>query len=283
MGVKCRPATILVRRIGRMTRTLAALTAFLSFACDSGPRETDTPAATRPDDKTAPGGLTIVPSALGSYDEMWAPLRELTTLAQPLSTESARKMLETLNEHEGSAPAGAVSPQPMIISEQRQEGETLWLVFYTDHRLLKPDTYQVEQPVAEALESALYSEQVTGAAFNPYTTVSKEEVFNYSVDKLYLAGLIGYLTSRDAEPGRHWESANSARSAEKPFEVLQHALRSLDDKEEWSRCELAKLWAMWELDSPALATWLSRSSSGSSERDTTHPKQGLCSNAFATP
>ena len=84
----------------------------------------------------------------------------------------------------------------------------------------------------------------------PYTRVSTQEVFNYNVDKLYLAGLVGYLTAADAQPGRRWEAANAARDAGKPFETLHHALRSLEDGEEWSRCELAKLWATWELDFP---------------------------------
>ena len=62
------------------------------------------------------------------------------------------------------------------------------------------------------------------------------------MNKLYLAGLIGYLTAREA--------ANAAREAGNGYETLHHALRSLSDEEAWSRCELAKLWAMWELDVP---------------------------------
>ena len=231
-------------------RFLATVTAFVSVACGSGPADSPPPSETTTSDEMVSDGLTLVPSALGSYDEMWAPLRGLETLVQPLATHSAKQMLETIREGGGSAPAGSIDPQPMIISETRRGDETLWLVFYTDPQLLKPETYSVEQPVADALESALYTDVVTGAAFNPYTTVSKKEVFNYSVDKLYLAGLIGYLTAREAEPGRRWEAANAAREAGKPYEALHHALRSLSDKEEWSRCELAKLWAMWRLDFP---------------------------------
>ena len=70
------------------------------------------------------------------------------------------------------------------------------------------------------------------------------------MNKLYLAGLVGYLTATEGRPGARWEAANAAREAGKPFEVLHHALRSLEDQEEWSRCEAAKLWAMWEVDFP---------------------------------
>ena len=242
--------SIPVRCMGSVMRFLAAATALVSFACGFEPTESEPPPETKTANVPAPSGLTLVPSALGSYDEMWAPLRQLESLYQPLATNSAKQMLETFHEGGGSAPAGTRNPQPMIISEQRQEGETLWLVFYTDHKLLRPETYLIEQPVADALESALYTEQVTGAAFNPYTTVSEKEVFNYSVNKLYLAGLIGYLTAKDAEPGRHWEAANTARKAGNLYETLHHALLSLSDGEEWSRCELPKIWAMWELDFP---------------------------------
>ena len=224
--------SIPIRFTGATMRFLAAATALVSVACGSEPTDSVPPPETSMADAAAATGLTIVPSALGSYDEMWAPLRGLESLYQPLATNSAEQMLEKLHQGGGSAPAGTVNPQPMIISEQRPEGETLWLVFYTDHNLLQPETYMIDQPVADALESALYAEQVTGAAFNPYTTVSKREVFNYSVDKLYVAGLIGYLTARDAEPGRHWEAANAARNAGKPYETLHHALLSLSDGEE---------------------------------------------------
>ena len=236
--------------MGSVMRFLVTATALMSIACGFEPTESAPTPEPRTAEMTAASGLTIVPSALGSYDEMWAPLRRLESLYQPLATHSAEQMLETLHEGGGSAPAGTANPQPMIISEQRQQGETLWLVFYTDHNLVRPETYLIDQPVADALESALYAEQVTGAAFNPFTTVSKKEVFNYSVNKLYLAGLIGYLTARHAEPGRHWEAANAARNAGKIYETLHHALLSLSDGEEWSRCELPKIWAMWELDFP---------------------------------
>jgi len=217
-------------------RLRAVTIALVSVACGSAPPpETDVVHVT-PETR-----LTLVPSAVGSYDEMWAPLRELETLYQPLSSASAKQMLET---------PGEIDPQPMIVSEQRPQGQTLWLVFYTDRDLLAPGTYTIDQSVANALESALYTEEVTGAAFNPFTTVSKQEVFNYSVDKLYLAGLVGYLTARPAEPGRHWEAANAARKAGSPYETLHHALLSLSDGEEWSRCELPKIWAMWELNFP---------------------------------
>ncbi len=184
-----------------------------------------------------------------SAAEIEFSLRKLPIIVKPLSTESAKQMLETIRE-QGSAPADAVSPEPFIVRGQGRNGQTLWMVLYTDSRMLKPETYSIEEPVADALKSALHSELLTGVAFNTLTTIARYQPFEYRVDKLYLAGLIGYLTATDAESGARWAAANVARDAGRPYEVLHHALRSLHEKEDWAQCELAKLWAMWELDFP---------------------------------
>jgi hypothetical protein len=181
---------------------------------------------------------------------MWSPLKNLESLILPMATESANRMLEELRESGGSAPAGSLHLQHMIVEEQGPRGQTRWLVFYTDSGLLQPATYATEMPLREALELALRAPEVTGAVFNPHTRVSRYQVFNHHADRLYLAGLIGYLTATPAEPGRRWDAANAARESGRPFEALHHALLSLAEGEDWARCELAKLWAMWELDFP---------------------------------
>lgn len=237
-----------------MTWKHAVLSAALcAAACGGSETEAPAPTPAAPPAQTptpAPPGITLVPAFEGEYEQMWSPLKQLESLILPIATESAERVLGQLREGGGSAPADSLPLQHMIIEEQGRQGLTLWLVFYTDSGLLQPETYATEMPVREALELVLRMPEVTGGVFNPYTRVSQHEVFNYHVDRLYLAGLIGYLTATPAAPGRHWEAANAAREAAEPFETLHHALLSLADDEDWSQCELAKLWAMWELDFP---------------------------------
>ena len=244
----------LARPLEVAARCAGVAAVVVHLGCGSDPAESERASASSDAgsrvETSAAGGMTVIPAAEGPYDEMWAPLRNLDRLIQPLATGSAEKMLEALREGGGSAPADTVEPQPMIIAERGPRGETLRIVLYTDPGLVKAGTYTIDRPVADALESALYTEQVQGASFNPYTRVSNDQVFSYSVDKLYLAGLIGYLTAPEVEPGHHGEAANAARNAGKPYEALYHALRSLSEKEDWTRSELAKLWATWELDFP---------------------------------
>jgi hypothetical protein len=181
---------------------------------------------------------------------MWGELRGLDTVSQPISSEAAKLILDGSGGTEGVVSA-AETPQPMIINLGTPEELSLWSVAYTDSGLVKPETYSIVRPPREALVDALYNEHVVGLAFNPFTKVSREQVFSFNVDKLYIAGLIGYLTTKDAEPGRQCLAAAAAYAERKPFETLHHAMRALDDEgEDWSQCGLAKLWAMWELDFP---------------------------------
>ena len=220
----------------------------LGLGCTEAPVER-APAESPSGDTMAARDLVLVPPFQGSYDDMWSALRTLDEVTQPVSSESAKQLLE-MSENNGSASIDSVNPQPMIINLGTADDLSLWIAIYTDASLVKPETYSIVRPPREVLMDALYHEQVQGLSFNPYTRASRSEVFNFNVDKLYIAGLIGYLTTEDAEPGRRCDAANAAYAANKPFEALHHALRALDDQEEWGECELAKLWATWELDFP---------------------------------
>lgn len=202
----------------------------IGIGCASEPER---PASIDPSPGSAASNApNLVPPLEGPYDAMWHGLRGLETLTQPVASGSSG------------------DPRPMIINLGSAEEESLWSVAYTDSSLVRPDTDSIVRPPRDALIDALYDELVVGLSFNPYTKAAQQEVFNYNVDKLYIAGLVGYLTIDDAESGRRCEAANEAYAARDAFATLHHALRALDDDEEWSECELGKLWAMWELDFP---------------------------------
>lgn len=225
-----------------------AFVALVGLGCSA---ESESPPASESPsvDATSSPASVLIPPFQGTYDDMWRGLRTLDSVVQPVTSESAKRLL-AINENDGSEPAASMNPQPMIINLGTPEELSLWIVTYTDANLIAPDTCSIVRPPREALLDALYNEHVRGLAFNPYTKVSQREVFNFNIDKLYIAGLVGYLTTEDAEPGRRCEAANSAHAANELFESLHHALRAIDEREEWSECEMAKLSAMWELDFP---------------------------------
>lgn len=204
----------------------------LAVLCVGCSPEPEQPAIAEPlQDGASVSAQKLVPPFEGPYDDMWRGLRSLEAVMQPIAS-------------------GGGDPRPMIINLGTAEEESLWSVAYTDSALVKPDTLSIVRPPRDALMDALYDVHVFGLSFNPYTKVAQQEVFNYNVDKLYIAGLVGYLTATDAQPGHRCDAANEAYAARNTYEALHHALRALDDNEEWSECELAKLWATWELDFP---------------------------------
>lgn len=224
---------------------------FVLGACGAPARQATPPPtapAATPANPAPPGDLVVIPPREAPYEEMWRGLRSLETVREPLATESARQLEEALKKHGGSVPAGEVHLQTMVVGDPRRAGH--WMVLYTDHRLLKPGTRAIATPVAEALKGALYAPMIDGVAFNPYTTVSRYRVFDYRIDRMYLAGLLGYLQAEPLAGQTHWQAANAAHEAGKPFLALHHALLALDTHEEFKRCEIAKLEVLWELDFP---------------------------------
>ena len=113
-------------------------------------------------------------------------------------------------------------------------------------------------PTMEALKFALFDgraeglsfNRAEGLSFNPFSTVSGQKVFTYTIDKLYIARLIGYLQAEPVPLGQNALKANESRSKNKPYEALYYSARALDLGEKWENAEISKLWALHTIDFP---------------------------------
>ena len=58
--------------------------------------------------------------------------------------------------------------------------------------------------------------------------MSGQKVFTYTIDKFYIARLIGYLQAEPVPPGENARKANESKRENKPYEALYYSVRALD-------------------------------------------------------
>ena len=193
--------------------------------------------------------LEVVPPLEGDWDQMWALLKDLPSVSLPISSSEATAFLKDLNE-KGSVPVDEFQPRHMYVNVPIPNGSVKALALYTDTRILQPGTMALANPTVEALKFALFDGSAEGLAFNPFSAVSGEKVFTYTIDKFYIARLIGYLQAEPGPPGENARKANESKRENKPYEALYYSVRALDLGEKWENAEISKMWALHTIDFP---------------------------------
>ena len=242
----------LLRKYLKDSLVLGAFSIFLSgllASCSSSETENDAGQSLPSIEAAASSDPAIVPPREGDWDQMWSGLRDLPSVSLPISSGEATAFLKELNE-KGSLPESEFQPRYMYLDIPIPNGSVKALALYTDTKILKPGTMALANPTVEALKFALFDGHAEGLAFNPFSTVSGQKVFTYTIDKFYIARLIGYLQAEPAPPGENARKANESKRKNKPYEALYYSVRALDLGEKWEKAEISKMWALHTIDFP---------------------------------
>lgn len=199
------------------------------------------------DNPSIPRDARVIPSAVGRWDVMWAPLREIEALIAPIEFGPSMESLDSALASKGYGNVAGSDLKPVFLYQQMQDNQgraRKVQVVYTDARLITGNAQTLQQPPADQLKALLMDPQAEGTAFNPRSSVSSHTGFSYTVDKFYLARIIGFLQAgAEVDPGKAWQRAIDARKRGEAFQAIYWAGRSYDEKEDdWPKSIVPKLW-----------------------------------------
>jgi len=224
---------------------LAAL--FLSGACspkESGESSDPVKQVSVPEADQAPA--VVIPPKVGSWEEMWAGLKTLDDIIVVIPKEDQEAIREAAKQ--GKSVNDLPPPRIKAFDIATRNGALVAWGLYTDSALLKPGTSMLTQSPETILISAFHNPQIQAVSFNPRTAYSKE-AFTYTIEKLYIARLIGYLQGDTPEPGKTEAAAVKSLEDKQFFQTIYLGLLAYDrrETEPWQNAELAKISAMHEL------------------------------------
>lgn len=237
----------------RSLRALFAAAVVLTSCTSSEPKGSTTATAKAKPVTETKQSYKLIPAKVGPFEKMWSELKNTPQVSLVTSGDDLEAVMQAAKE--GKSANEVQAPRIASFDISTPSGKLNSWGVYTDSSLLKAGTALITQPTVDLLISAFHNPNIDAVSFNPYTKYSKEQVFSYTIEKLYIARLIGYLQSEPTLPGKTQQAAVESFEKENFFQTIYFGLLAYDRREQepWHDAELAKVAAMDKLGFKAMA------------------------------
>lgn len=228
-----------------------ALCTVLAWRVTQGPLTTSN-AAQAPAPAVSPS-YNLVPPSEGSWDTMWAPLKQSKQLYVPVYGLDDLSDVMEKNSY-ASMPWKEFGPHALRVQSFNKRSSFDMLAVYSDEKLLNTGTIYQNVTPRDILHAALNEPNLDGVFFNARSRACDKAVFGYGVNRHYLAELVGYLEAPTDEGDKPWhELALAAEAAGQLHQVLYYWGRSYRQPrqgDDWKKAEFAKIRAYHALNYP---------------------------------
>jgi hypothetical protein len=189
----------------------------------------------------------VIPASEAPFEQMWAELKNIPSLILITNPEEHNALIEAAKQ--GKSVRDLPGPTLATFRIPIEGGALKTIAVYTDAKLLKDGTTLLTQPTVDFLIAAFYDASIDGVSFNLNTPFAAQKVFTYTIEKFYLARLIGFIQGNTPEVGATEKAATESLAKGELFQAVYYGILAYERRkdESWKEAEVAKIHAMHKL------------------------------------